>query len=162
ALALAAGAELTDLEFVSFEPLVTRRLGSPQGRSLPTTVLNENARLRNGRGETFLPDGPAPGKDIICRAMMREVAEGNGTPGGGVIIDVGAVAPENLARYPKVGQAVRAAGSPLIEVMPAQHFLDGGVRIGPDGSSTVSGMFAVGETAGGTHGAHRMAGAGGT
>jgi succinate dehydrogenase/fumarate reductase flavoprotein subunit len=157
-----AGAELMDLEFIAYEPFVLQAPESVRGRSLPTTVMNEGARLLNGRGEEFLGGGPMPNKDVVCRAMVREVREGRGTPSGSVIYDLRGVSEENLARYPKIGRSISAAGGPLLEVMPAQHYFMGGIRTTDDGSTSVPGLFAVGEAAAGSHGAHRIAGAGGS
>jgi succinate dehydrogenase/fumarate reductase flavoprotein subunit len=165
ALALEAGAELTGMEFVSFEPFVTSAPEGATGHDLPTTVLREGARLRNGRGEEFLDTASAPTKDIICRSMVREVSEGRGTPSGSVFYDIREMDPAVVDRYIQIKEALRArritSREGLLEVMPAQHFLMGGVRIDGSGASTVPGLFAVGEAAGGAHGAHRLAAGGG-
>lgn len=162
AMAAEAGAELMDLEFVSYEPFVLQNPESVRGRSLPTTVMSEGARLLNGRGEEFLGTGPMPNKDVVCRAMVREVREGRGTASGAVVYDLSAVSEESLARYPKIGRSIVAAGGPRLEVMPAQHYFMGGIRTTDDGSTSVGGLFAVGEAAAGSHGAHRIAGGGGS
>jgi fumarate reductase (CoM/CoB) subunit A len=162
AMAAEAGAELMDLEFVSYEPFVLQNPESVRGRSLPTTVMSEGARLLNGRGEEFLGNGPMPNKDVVCRAMVREVREGRGTTSGAVIYDLSAVPETSLSRYPKIGRSIQAAATPLLEVMPAQHYFMGGVRTAADGSTAVAGLYAVGEAAAGSHGAHRIAGSGGS
>lgn len=166
ALALDAGAELSDMEFVSFEPFVTHSPDDPRrhGEDLPTTVLREGARLRNGLGEEFL-DSASPTKDIICRAMVREVLEGRGTPAGAVYYDLRDMDPAAVDRYVQIGESLRSRGitsrEAQLEVMPAQHYLMGGVRIGADAASSVPGLYAVGEVAGGAHGGHRLAAGGG-
>ncbi|TAN34691.1 FAD-binding protein [bacterium] len=165
-LALEAGASLIDMEFISFEPFVTAGPPHMRGRDLPTTVLREGARLRNGRGDEFLDTGSAPSKDVICRAMVGEVRAGRGTPGGAVYYDIREMEPGIVARYVQIEQVLRGLqltpAQGLIEVMPAQHYLMGGVRIDGRGASDVPGLYAVGEVAGGAHGAHRLAAAGGT
>lgn len=165
ALALEAGATLIDMEFVSFEPFVTTRDTGAAWHDLPTTVLREGARIRNGLGEEFLEPDTAPTKDLICRAMVREVMEGRGTPSGAVLYDIRGMDPEVVDRYIQVKEAMRSYGVPSqeaqFEVIPAQHFLMGGVAIDATGASTVDGLFAVGEVAGGAHGAHRLAAGGG-
>ncbi|TAM58570.1 FAD-binding protein [bacterium] len=164
--ALEAGAALVDMEFVSFEPFIAAAPAKIRGRDLPTTVLREGARLRNGRGEEFIDTERAPSKDVICRAMVREVQEGRGTPAGAVFYDIRDMDPQIVGRYVQISQVLAALGtsSPdaLIEVMPAQHYLMGGVRVDESGASAVRGLFAVGEVAGGAHGAHRLAANGGT
>jgi aspartate oxidase len=159
--ALAAGAELIDVEFVAYEPFVLQNPASLRGRSLPTTVMNEGGTLRNGRGDPLIGDGGMPGKDLVSRAMAREVAEGRGTPSGCMVYDVSTVPAEIIARYPKIVRSVRTAGTARLEVMPSQHYFTGGVRTDENGASTVPGLFAVGEVAGGAHGAHRLAGGSG-
>lgn len=163
--ALEAGAELMDLEFISFEPFVTSAPEGLRGQDLPTTVLREGAKLRNGNGEEFLDTASAPTKDIICRAMVREVLEGRGTPSGSIYFDLREMEPANATRYVGIAEALRtrdlASREALLEVMPAQHFMMGGVRIDARGRSTLPGLYAVGEVAGGAHGGHRLAAGGG-
>lgn len=165
AAALEAGATLSDMEFVSFEPFVTSAPPDARGQDLPTTVLREGARLRNGRGEEFLDTGSAPTKDIICRAMVREVLAGRGTPSGSVYYDIRDMDPEIVGRYVQITAALRSRGvdsrEAQLEVMPAQHFLMGGVKIDRTAATTVPGLYAVGEVAAGAHGAHRLAAGGG-
>lgn len=164
-VALEAGAELMDMEFVSFEPFVTSAPEDLRGQDLPTTVLREGARLRNGEGEEFLDTSKAPTKDIICRAMVREVLEGRGTASGSILFDLREMEPENAHRYVGIEEALRSRGmtsrEAQLEVMPAQHYLMGGVRIDAAGASTLPGLFAVGEVSGGAHGGHRLAAGGG-
>jgi aspartate oxidase len=165
AVALEAGAELVDMEFVSYEPFITWAPGT-KGHDLPTTVLREGAKIRNGLGEEFIDTAKSPAKDIICRAMVNEVRHGRGTPLGAVYYDLTDMDPTVVGQYPQIQQALKAlrgkSASPLkLEVMPAQHYLMGGVKVDARGATAVSGLFAVGEVAGGTHGAHRLAGAGG-
>ena len=166
AAALELGAELVDMEFVSFEPFVTSGPGELANQDLPTTVLREGARLLNGLGEEFLDTRSAPSKDIICRAMVQEVAAGRGTQNGAVVYDLTDVDPVTANRYVQLREAYRSRGitsgdAVLLEVMPAQHFLMGGVKIDARGAATVPGLFAAGEAAGGAHGAHRLAANGG-
>ena len=165
ALALESGCELTDMEFVSFEPFITAVKGDRKGHDLPTTVLQQGAKLRNGRGEEFLDTSSAPTKDVICRSMLTEVAEGRGTDNGAIYYDIRDMDPAVVTQYVQVEQALAAARGAgkagLLEVMPAQHYFMGGARIDARSATTVPGIFAVGEVAGGTHGGHRLAGAGG-
>lgn len=164
-LALEAGASLVDMEFVSFEPFIVAAPKQVRGRDLPTTVLREGARLRNRLGEQFL-DTSSPSKDVICRAMVREIREGRGTPSGAIMYDIRGMAPELADRYVQIGQVLRTlklrSSEAQLEVTPAQHFLMGGVRIDEHGRSNVPGLYAVGEVSGGAHGAHRLAACGGT
>lgn len=166
ALALEAGATLVDMEFVSFEPFVAVAPSAVRGHDLPTSALSEGVRLLNGRGEEFIDTRSAPSKDVVCRAMLREVAEGRGTESGAIFYDMRAVAPESINRFVTIRQVLTALHvgpqEARVEVMPKQHYLMGGARIDTHGATDVPGLFAAGEAAGGAHGAHRVAGAGGT
>lgn len=165
AVALEAGAELIDMEFVSFEPFVTSAPEGARGHDLPTTVLREGARLRNGLGEEFIDTASAPTKDVICRAMLREVMQGRGTASGSLYYDVRSMDPEILARYVQIQAPLRqlrlSVHEGLLEVLPAQHYMMGGVRVNAQMATSVPGLYAVGEVSGGAHGAHRLAAGGG-
>jgi aspartate oxidase len=164
-MALEAGAEVVGMEFISYEPFVT--LSSAHGKSydLPTTVLHQGARLRNSSGRQVISDTEVPSKDIICRTIVEEVDSGRGA-NGALLFDLREVPPATLAQYTGLTQALNAFGltseNAVLPVFPAQHYMNGGVRITADGTTSVAGLLAVGEVAGGTHGAHRLAGAGGT
>jgi aspartate oxidase len=165
AIALEAGAELVDMEFVSFEPFVLSAPPEARGQNLPTTVLRSGARLLNGEEQEFLDTASWPTKDVICRAMLREVQAGRGTESGSIYFDLRAVAPTVIQQYPHLIKALGARpgrlGPGVLEILPAQHYMDGGVRINATLATSVAGLYAVGEVSGGAHGANRLAGAGG-
>ena len=166
ALALEAGAPLVDMEFVSFEPTVAVAPPGIAEMELPTMAFSEGARLLNGRGEVFLETMPPPSKDLMCRAILREVSEGRGTPNGGVYYNLSQMAPEAALRYAQVRRVLKALGQnpaeAQIDVAPTQHYVMGGIRTDENAATDVPGLFAVGEVAGGAHGAHRLATCGGT
>jgi succinate dehydrogenase / fumarate reductase flavoprotein subunit/L-aspartate oxidase len=136
-----------------------------QGYSIPETTRAYGAELTNAAGERFV-DELAP-RDIVSDAIFREVAEGRGTtaPDGRPAVwldttkipeaDAGISLPYMLRRY-------RAAGvDPLAErilTYPVLHYQNGGLVIDETGETTVPGMYACGEIAGGTHGRNRMMG----
>lgn len=165
-LALEAGAHLVDLEFVSYEPFILTAPDHLRGHELPTTVLLEGARLRNGRGEEFFETTQAPSKDVICRAMVREVLEGRGTPSGAIYYDLREMVPETAERYVQIATVLKILGlrasEACLEVMPAEHCVVGGVRIDHHAATEIAGLYAAGEVTGGVHGAHRLATCGGT
>lgn len=166
ALALEAGVPLVDMEFVSFEPFVMAAPAKVRSMELPTTVLREGCKLRNGRGEEFIDTSQAPSKDVICRAMLAEVAAGRGTENGAVYYDLTGMDPEVALQYSQVRRVLRVLGlrpeEARLEVMPAQHYLMGGVSSDETAATELPGLWAVGEVAGGAHGAHRLATCGGT
>ncbi len=166
ALALEAGASLVDMEFVSYEPTVALGPSPIAGMELPTMAFSEGARLLNGRGEEFLGTSPPPSKDVMSRAMLREVREGRGTPHGGVYYDLRTMRSDAACSYAQIRRVLAAlrlsSDAAQIEVLPTQHFLVGGVSVDEFGAAEVPGLYAAGEVAGGAHGAHRLATCGGT
>jgi aspartate oxidase len=102
----------------------------------------------------------------MSRAIVREVQEGRGTPGGGVYFDLSGMTEEAALHYSQVRRVLRALDTTpaeaRIEVFPTQHYLMGGVQVDERAATRVPGLYAVGEVAGGAHGAHRLATCGGT
>jgi len=166
AMALEAGADLVDMEFVSFEPTVSIAPERAFGMELPTMAFSDGARLLNGQGESFISTKPPASKDVMSRAIMREVSEGRGSPAGGVFFDMREMDPDAATSYQQIRRILRVLDVPPgeadIEVAPTQHYLMGGIRTDEHAATGVPGLFAVGEAAGGTHGAHRLATCGGT
>ncbi|WP_454727507.1 MULTISPECIES: FAD-binding protein [Cupriavidus] len=169
-LALDAGAALMDMEFVQFEPVVTVWPAACRGMEMPTAMLGDGARLLNARGERFLAgDGHPHGERGMEKADMamriqREIDAGRGWPEGGVRFDTTTVPRDKLEGYVSHCARLRRAGvdpartAPL--VAPAAHSMMGGIAIDARGWTGVRGLYAGGESAGGVHGASRLAGNG--
>lgn len=168
AMAYYAGASLTDMEFIQFEPSAAVYPPALRGKSVITTMYYEGAVLRNARGERFMLKNSAEGecvnKDVQARCIFREIAEGRGTENGGVYFDATGVGREKLnnlypsyvKRYADVG--IDIAETPF-EIAPAPHTSLGGVVIAPDCSVRgLRGLYACGEVTGGLHGANRVGG----
>ncbi len=158
ALAHLAGAKLRDLEFIQFHPLMT--LDAPR-LVLSTTPFTEGAVLRNRDGEDFMPryspQGCLATRDVMALAILAEIEAGRGTGRGGVFMDFGGVPSAVIKqRYPDFLNYLKE--NMRMEVAPAAHFTMGGVAIDGECRSTVPGLFACGEAAGGVHGANRLAG----
>ncbi len=104
-------------------------------------------------------------RDNVARAVYTEVREGRGSPHGGVFLDISHLPAEHVRRklpsmYEQFKQLadVDITAGPM-EVGPTTHYAMGGVRVDADtGESTVAGLFAAGEVAGGMHGANRLGG----
>ncbi|PZQ78335.1 MAG: L-aspartate oxidase [Variovorax paradoxus] len=169
-IALEVGARLVDMEFVQFEPVVTVWPEACRGMEMPTAMLGDGAQLRNAQGERFmLRVNPPLGERGIEKAKMalhiqREIDEGRALPEGGVIFDTTLLAPHALESYVSHCSRLRKAGvdparQPPI-VAPAAHSIMGGIAIDEHGATGVPGLFAGGESAGGVHGASRVAGNG--
>lgn len=172
ALAFDAGAHLIDMEFVQFEPVVTVWPEACRGMEMPTAMLGDGATLLNAAGERFMfRYNPEHGEKRIEKARLslaiqREIDEGRGLPDGTVLFDTTQVPKAQLESYVAHVKRLRAAGLEPTErgphVRPAAHSEMGGVAIDAQGWSGVPGLYACGESAGGLHGASRLAGNGGS
>jgi succinate dehydrogenase / fumarate reductase flavoprotein subunit len=104
-------------------------------------------------------------RDNVARAIYTEVREGRGTPHGGVFLDISYLPADHVRKklpsmYDQFKELadVDITASPM-EVGPTTHYVMGGIRVDPEtGESTVPGLFAAGEVAGGMHGANRLGG----
>jgi succinate dehydrogenase / fumarate reductase flavoprotein subunit/L-aspartate oxidase len=164
-LALELGAESRDLDALQYHPNGGAWPPTMQGYSIPETTRAYGATLLNVEGEEFTdPLGP---RDAVSRAIFDEVEAGRGveTPDGrpAVLLDTTRV-PEADAEIslPYMLRRYRSAGiDPLREAIltyPVLHYQNGGLVIGEHGETTLPGIFACGEIAGGTHGRNRMMG----
>lgn len=159
-----AGAHLVDLEFVQFMPC---NIIYPE--RLRGVIVGEPAAhgstLYNSEKEAFMEKyategGRPPTKDLLAQAMMREVKEGRGTEHGGIWEDFTKIPDYSVFdhyAYPfdELGIDLRRD---WLEVAPAAHYFMGGVQINENCESSLPGLYAVGESAGGLHGANRLAG----
>jgi succinate dehydrogenase / fumarate reductase, flavoprotein subunit len=195
ALALWAGADLIDMEFVQFHP--TGMVWPPSVRGILVTegVRGDGGVLRNALGERFMfryipemfraetaeteeeadrwytdrsarrtPD--LLPRDEVARAINSEIKEGRGSPHGGVYLDIATRRDSEYITRRLPGmyhQFLELADVDItkepMEVGPTCHYMMGGVRVDAETqASTVPGLFAAGEVAGGMHGANRLGG----
>ncbi|MEW2128836.1 L-aspartate oxidase [Streptomyces sp. NPDC005435] len=166
ALALRAGAEVSDLEFVQFHPTVLFLGPDAEGQQplVSEAVRGEGAHLVDADGVRFMVGQHelaelAP-RDIVAKGITRRMQE---TGAEHMYLDArhfGADMWEQ--RFPTILAACRAHGiDPVTEpipVAPAAHYASGGVRTDDRGRTTVPGLYACGEAAcTGVHGANRLA-----
>ncbi|MFG3094812.1 L-aspartate oxidase [Streptomyces sp. NPDC048202] len=166
ALALRAGAEVSDLEFVQFHPTVLFLGPDAEGQQplVSEAVRGEGAHLVDADGTRFMLGQHelaelAP-RDIVAKGITRRMQE---TGAEHMFLDArhfGAHMWEH--RFPTILAACRAHGiDPVTEpipVAPAAHYASGGVRTDDRGRTTVPGLYACGEVAcTGVHGANRLA-----
>ena len=164
-IALEAGAESRDLDALQYHPNGGAWPPTMQGYSIPETTRAYGATLLNADGEEFTD--PLGARDAVARAIFDEVAAGRGveTPDGrpAVLLDTTRI-PEYDAdiSLPYMLRRYRSAGiDPLREPIltyPVLHYQNGGLVIDEHGETTLPGLFACGEIAGGTHGRNRMMG----
>jgi L-aspartate oxidase len=164
-IALHAGAEARDLDALQYHPNGGAWPETLQGYSIPETTRAYGAVLLNADGDEFT-DSLGP-RDVVSQAIVDEVANGKGveTPDGrpAVYLDTTRIAehdaeislPYMLRRYRKAGV------DPLAErilTYPVLHYQNGGLVIDANAETTLEGVYACGEIAGGTHGRNRMMG----
>ncbi|WP_051178343.1 L-aspartate oxidase [Nocardia concava] len=163
ALALHAGALVSDLEFVQFHPTVLFTPGGLGRRPLISeAVRGEGAILVDTEGNSVTagvhPRGDLAPRDVVSRAIAARMAE-LGTDH--VYLDGRSI--EGFPqRFPNITASCLAAGIDptvnLIPVAPAAHFQCGGILTDTHGRTTVPGLYAAGEVARtGLHGANRLA-----
>jgi L-aspartate oxidase len=164
-MALEVGAAGRDLDALQYHPNGGAWPSNMQGYSIPETTRAYGAVLLNADGEEFT-DSLGP-RDAVSNAIFEEVANGKGveTPDGrpAVRLDTTRIAPTDAEiSLPYMLRRYRAGGiDPLAEPIltyPVLHYQNGGLVIDEHGSTTVDGLFACGEIAGGTHGRNRMMG----
>jgi succinate dehydrogenase / fumarate reductase flavoprotein subunit/L-aspartate oxidase len=164
-IALDLGAESRDLDALQYHPNGGAWPANMQGYSIPETTRAYGAVLLNADGEEFT-DSLGP-RDVVAQAIVDEVAAGRGveTPDGrpAVYLDTTRIPEADAAvSLPYMLRRYRAAGvDPLVEQIltyPVLHYQNGGLVIDMDGATTLEGVYACGEIAGGTHGRNRMMG----
>ncbi|MFI8926803.1 L-aspartate oxidase [Streptomyces sp. NPDC053474] len=166
ALALRAGAEVSDLEFVQFHPTVLFLGADAEGQQplVSEAVRGEGAHLVDADGVRFMVGAHelaelAP-RDIVAKGITRRMLEQGAEH---MYLDGRHFGADMWARrFPTILAACRAHGiDPVTEpipVAPAAHYASGGVRTDLHGRTTVPGLYACGEVAcTGVHGANRLA-----
>jgi L-aspartate oxidase len=164
-IALDLGAEVRDLDALQYHPNGGAWPENMQGYSIPETTRAYGAVLLNADGQEFTdPLGP---RDAVSQAIFEEVDAGRGveTPDGrpAVYLDTTRISERDAEiSLPYMLRRYRAGGiDPLAEPIltyPVLHYQNGGLVIDEHGQTTVEGLYACGEIAGGTHGRNRMMG----
>jgi L-aspartate oxidase len=166
ALALRAGADVTDIEFVQFHPTALY-LGAQGARRAQQPLVSEALRgegalLVDEDGKRFMlgqhPLAELAPRDVVAKAIHRVMLASGSDH---VYLDARHV-PDLATRFPTITASCRAAGvdprTDLIPVAPAAHYASGGARTDLNGRTSVGGLYACGETAcTGVHGANRLA-----
>merc|ERR1719440_2095453 len=159
-MAIRAGADGADMEFVQFHP-TTLAVG-PTNFLISEAVRGGGGKLVNAEGEYFAlhydERGELAPRDIVARMILSETART-----GRVYLDCRHLGSEFLQmRFPSIFEHCANMGFDmgvdLLPVTPAQHFLCGGVEADQNGQTSVPGLRAIGEAAcSGVHGANRLA-----
>ena len=195
-MAYDAGAELMDMEFTQFHPTGMVWPPSVRGTLVTEGVRGEGGILVNSENKRFMydniPDRFAAEtadseeeadrwlagdkdarrppelltRDVVARAIRKEVKAGRGSPHGGAFLDIAnrRSADDIKRKLPSMYHQFNVLAElditkESMEVGPTRHYFMGGVRVDADTQMTrVPGLFAAGECAAGVHGANRLGG----
>lgn len=159
AVAIRAGADLMDMEFVQFHPTALLIPNAPRFL-ISEAVRGEGAHLINALGVRFMENVPgkelAP-RDIVARAIWKEMNQGS------VYLDFRPIGLERiLERFPKIYQTCLNYGIDVmttpLPIAPAAHYIMGGIATNSFGETSLPQLYAAGECAcNGVHGANRLA-----
>jgi len=165
ALAVRAGVQVKDLEYVQFHP--TALYIPNEARFLLSEALRgEGAVLRDGAGRAFAreyhPDGELAPRDVVARAVFEE-SQKSTTDKHNVYLDITHRDADWLhRRFPSIHEYLLARGLDMahnqLPIIPAAHYTCGGVATDINGRTNLTGLYAAGEAARtGLHGGNRLA-----
>ncbi len=172
ALALWAGAELIDMEFVQFFPIghLAPRLVGMDPILWDPFRYKLGGKLLNGRFDEFIDRYGSTDfgeynatRDVAAYAILKEVEAGRGTPHGGAYLDFRHLSEAQLrTAFGPVIDRLLANGIDLtrmpVEVGPMAHYHMGGIRVDVNMKTRVEALYAAGEAVGGSNGANRLSG----
>jgi len=167
ALAWRAGATLRDLEFFQFHPTALSEPGAPHFL-ISEAVRGEGAHLVDENGRRFAfdyhPAGELAPRDVVSRAIFKHLQKTASDPATArVYLDLRPINLDRIRhRFPNIIKKCKKWGVDLfdrpIPVAPAAHYWMGGIAVDRRNLTSVSGLYAIGETAStGVHGANRLA-----
>jgi len=162
AIAYRAGAVVSNLEFVQFHPTATI-LPDGKVRLITEAIRGAGAKIINDRRERFVckydERCELATRDIISRAIYFEMQKKNTR----IYLDLRDVPEEKIKKefegfYETMTRYRKDITKEPIEIVPAAHYMNGGIRVNEFGQSNLEGLYAIGEAScTGVHGANRLA-----
>ncbi len=164
AMAARAGAQIADMEFVQFHPTALYESGKSPAFLISEAVRGAGAILRNSAGVAFMhhydPHADLAFRDIVARAIFNEMRS---TGAQHVMLDCRHIDRHIFKlQFPNIHQKCAKLGIDLsvdmIPVIPAAHYICGGVVVDHHGRTSINRLYACGECSRtGLHGANRLA-----
>lgn len=164
AMALRAGALVQDMEFVQFHPTALYAPGENPSFLISEAVRGMGALLKTSEGNEFMLQysnmGSLAARDIVARGIARELIKNNSPS---VYLDCTMMNKKEFIRhFPNIHAKCLNEGIDISEnwipVVPAAHYLCGGIKTDSMGRTSIGNLYACGECAcTGLHGANRLA-----
>ncbi|MEZ4722361.1 MAG: L-aspartate oxidase [Flavobacteriales bacterium] len=164
AMASRVGAEIENMAFIQFHPTAIYEPGANPAFLISEAVRGIGAELRNDLSQSFMTDydqrGSLATRDIVSRAIFREMKLRDVDH---VYLDLRQIDQDRLSNefptiYTKCAQLGLDLTKDMIPVVPAAHYLCGGVKTDAHGQTSIRGFYCLGESAcTGLHGANRLA-----
>ena len=164
AMAFRAKAYISDMEFIQFHPTVLHDKNQGQSFLISEAVRGFGAYLRNKKGQRFMLDyderGELASRDIVARSIDYELKQ---TGESCVYLDCTHLSSKNFKiHFPNIYNECKSRNINVekawIPVVPASHYLCGGIEVDKNGKTSIGNLFACGECSRtGLHGANRLA-----
>lgn len=164
AMVYRAKGKMRNMEFIQFHPTALYHPGEYPSFLISEALRGHGAILKNRKGESFMeqydPRGSLASRDIVARAIDSEMKKSGDDC---VFLDITHVAKAELMQhFPNIYAKCLSIGidisKDLIPVVPAAHYMCGGILVDEFGESTIKNLYACGECAStGLHGANRLA-----
>ena len=164
AMAYRAKAQIQDMEFVQFHPTVLYDEKGGSSFLISEAVRGFGAYLRDKNGHRFMPDydsrAELASRDIVSQCIDKELKKSGEN---NVYLDCTHLDLENFKKhFPNIYDKCKSKGIDIakdwIPVVPASHYLCGGIVVDKNGKTSVNNLFSCGESSRtGLHGANRLA-----